>query len=421
MKMRNLAVLAVAGSLAAGSGGVHTNLTSFINDASTQVSGTVTMWTYPILPTGNSTYWNSKVAQFEKIYPGVKVNVVVEPWSNREEQLTTAIAGDSGPDVVYLDPDQVPGYANQGSLVKLSNLVGAQKSDFLPQALKAMTFNGALYGVPVLMQTYELTVNKKAMHASGITQVPTTWAQLLADAPKIKQAGYYTTEYDGYLAQSLDLTFYPLLWEAGGGVLSDGGKKAAFNSPAGVAALTFLTKLVDGGYVPKGPLTVEPPTATDPASQGKVVFLMASDVAELASGPLPLSDWAVYPPLKDLKAVNYGAVGGLSVLSGSHNKPAAEAWVKWVTSSTQTAAFDKAADFYPPRKSVGRIFSPNTLQGQEERLLPYMYSGSNYVASRQIMSLIAPQIQAALLGKETPKQALASAAGSVNALLARSN
>jgi multiple sugar transport system substrate-binding protein len=426
MRMRNLVALATAGALAAGGGSLPGKLANRLaggdlEGGAAKVSGTVTMWIYPILTTGESAYWKSKVKAFEKVYPDVDVNVVVQPWANRDEQLTTAIAGDSGPDVVYLIPDQVPNYANQGTLVSLSSVVKGDRSDFLPQALKAMTFNGTLYGVPLLMSTNELMVNKKAMHAVGLTHVPTTWGQLLADAPKIKQAGYYATEYDADLTQTLNLTFYPLLWEAGGAVLNDGGKKAAFNSSAGVAALTFLKKLVDRGYVPPGPLTIAPTTGTDPVSQGKVVFVMTGDVAEMSSGPLPLSDWAVYPPLKDKYSVSYGTVGGLSVLSGSHNKPAAEAWVKWVTSTSEMKVFDKTHHYYPPRKSVGQLFARSTMIGKEERLLPDMYVGSINIASRQLMDLIKPQIQAALLGKETPKRALDNAASSVDSLLARSS
>lgn len=420
MRMRSLAVLAVAGSLAAvGGGSVPAGATGLVNSTKLP-SGTVTMWIYPIMATGEASYWKPKVKAFEKIYPNIKVNVVVQPWANRDTQLETAIAGDSGPDVVYMIPDQIPGYAHEGALTDIANVVKGQRSDFLPQALKAMTFEGKLYGVPLLMSTTELMVNKKAMHAAGITQVPKTWGALLKDAPKIKQAGYYTTEYDAYLSQTLNESFYPLLWQAGGQVLTPNGTKAAFNSKAGVAALTFVKTLVKNGYVPQGPLTVEPTTATDPIAQGKVVFVMTDDVAQEATGGLPLSDWAVYPPLKDVKDVSYGTVGGLSVLSGSQDKPAADAWVKWVTSTAQMRVFDKTHDYYPTRKSVGQIFSPSSLAGQEERLLPYMFTGSINLESRQLMTLVAPQIQAALLGKETPKKALDTAAQSVDALLARS-
>jgi multiple sugar transport system substrate-binding protein len=389
------------------------------------LSGTVTMWIYPIDPVNEAASWTPRVAAFEKLYPHVKVNVVVQPWANRDEQLETAIAGGKGPDVVYLIPDQIPNYANSGSLANVSALVASDKSDFYPSALKALTYDGSLYGVPLLMQATTLLANKKVMAAAGITQAPRTWAQLLADAPKIRAAGYYATEYDAAPDETLNESFYPLLWQAGGQVLTPDGKQAAFDSPAGAAALTFLETLVKNGYVPKDPLTVDPTADTDPIDQGKVAFVMTGDVASLTpTTEVPLSDWAVYPPLSGGsggKAISYGTVGGLSILSGSQNQAAAAAWASWVTSTAQIKSYDHSHDYFSPRISVGTLFSPTTLIGQEEKVLPDVTQGSINLESRQIIALLAPKIQSALLNQTPPQQALGSAASAVNQLLARGN
>lgn len=409
-----LALLAACSSGNGGSGGVAPV------SSPNQVSGKVTMWIYPIKATGDQAYWNTRAAAFQKVYPKVKVNVVVQPWANRDEQLTTAITGGKAPDVVYLIPDQLPGYAAQGSLADLSSLVASQKSDFRATALNAMTYNDKVYGVPLLMQATTLIVNTKVMAAAGITQVPTTWADVLADAPKLKAAGYYTTEYYADPTQTLNTSFYPLLWEAGGQVLTPDGKKAAFNSPAGVAALTFVKQLVDGGYVPKDALTTTPQTDTDPVNTGKVAFQMFGQVAGLVATPqVPLSDWAVYPPLADKDKVSYGTVGGLSILAGSQDKAAASAWVSWVTSTAQMKGFDQSHDYFAPRTSVGSLFSSSTQIGVEEKTLSYMTTGLVNLKARQLMALIIPHIQAALLGQVSVQQALNDAAAAVNSLLAR--
>jgi multiple sugar transport system substrate-binding protein len=382
------------------------------------------MWIYPIAPTGEAADWKPRVAAFEKLYPKVKVNVVVQPWANRDEQLETSIAGGKGPDVVYLIPDQIPGYANSGSLDDVASLVASDKKDFYPSALSALTYNGDLYGVPLLMQATTLLANKKILKAAGISQVPSTWSQLLADAPKIKAAGYYVTEYDAAPDETLNETFYPLLWQAGGQVLSANGKQATFNSKSGVTALSFLQTLVKDSYVPKDELTVDPTPDTDPIEQGKVAFVMTGDVASLTpTAQAPLSDWEAAPPLSDGsggKVVSYGTVGGLSVLSGSQNKAAAAAWVNWVTSTAQMKSYDQSHDYFSPRISVGTLFSPSTLIGQEEKTLSDVTQGSINLDSRQIISLLAPKIQAALLGQSNPQQTLNSAASAVNSLLARS-
>jgi multiple sugar transport system substrate-binding protein len=430
MRLRYAAAAAAIGSTAllaacssgggSGSGGAIPASTS----SPGSVSGSVTMWIYPIAPTGEAADWKPRVAAFEKLYPKVKVNVVVQPWANRDEQLETSIAGGKGPDVVYLIPDQIPGYANSGSLEDVASLVASDKKDFYPSALSALTYNGDLYGVPLLMQATTLLANKKILKAAGISQVPSTWSQLLADAPKIKAAGYYVTEYDAAPDETLNETFYPLLWQAGGQVLSANGKQATFNSKSGVAALSFLQTLVKDSYVPKDELTVDPTPDTDPIEQGKVAFAMTGDVASLTpTAQAPLSDWEAAPPLSDGsggKVVSYGTVGGLSVLSGSQNKAAAAAWVNWVTSTAQMKSYDQSHDYFSPRISVGTLFSPSTLIGQEEKTLSDVTQGSINLDSRQIISLLAPKIQAALLGQSNPQQTLNSAASAVNSLLARS-
>lgn len=389
-----------------------------------QASGSVTMWIYPIDPVHEQADWAPRVAAFERAYPHVKVNVIVQPWANRDEQLATAIAGGKGPDVVYMIPDQIPNYAHSGALSDVGPLVAADKSDFRPSTLAALTYDGTLYGVPLLTQVTTLYGNKKVMKAAGIAQAPRTWAQLLADAPKIKAAGYYATEYRADPAETLNGSFYPLLWQAGGQVLSPDGRHAAFNSSAGVAALTFIQTLVKNGYVPKDPLTTTPAPDTDPVFQGKVAFVLNENVASMTpTAQSPLSDWAAYPPLSGGpggKAIDYGTVGGLSVLSGSPNKAAASAWVKWITSPAQEKSYDLSQNYLSPRLSAGTLYSPKTLIGQEEKMLPYMTQGSINLASRQIITLLSSRLQAAILNQTPPRQALNAAAAAVNGLLSRS-
>jgi len=432
MRLRYAAALLAAGTLAlvaACSSGNGISSSGGAISSSTDpnsLSGTVTMWIYPIAPTGEAADWKPRVAAFEKLYPHVKVNVVVQPWANRDEQLETAIAGGKGPDVVYLIPDQIPNYANSGSLENVGSLVSSDKSDFYPNALNALTYNGSLYGVPLLMQATTLLANKNVMKAAGITQIPTTWSQMLADGPALKAKGFYLTEYDAAPDQTLNETFYPLLWQAGGQVLSANGKQAAFNSSAGVTALGFLQTLVKDGYVPKDPLTVDPTPDTDPINQGKVAFVMTGDVASLTpTAQVPLSAWAVGKPLSSGtsggKVISYGTVGGLSILSQSQNKAAAAAWVSWVTSTAQIKSYDSTHDYFSPRKSVGTLFSPSTLIGQEEEMLPYVTQGSINLDSRQIISDLAAKLQGAILNDTNPQQALNSAATETNQLLSRSS
>lgn len=384
-----------------------------------KVSGHVTMWIYPIDPNHEKDWWPARVSAFTKKYSKVKVEVVVQPWADRDTQLTTAIAGQQGPDVVYLIPDQVPQYAATGALADVSDVISKERSDFRANALAAMTYNNTLYGVPLLMGGGGTLVNTKILKAAGIAKPPVTWDDVLAAAPILKSKGYYATLYEGDVAQTLNLTFYPLLWQAGGDVLSKDGKKAAFNSSAGVAALSYVKQLVDGGYVPKDAITTTPPTESDPVALGKVAFVTDRGAGDLTStAGINAADWTVVAPLTKAKSVGYGVVGGLSVLAGSKNTAAAKAWVNWLTAASQMKPFDIQRKYDSPRVSAGTLFT-NGLLGEQEKFDDRIKSGVIQPQARQLMDLIKPEIQAALLGKASPQAALDSAAKQVNALLAR--
>lgn len=407
---------AVAAIGLAGCGGGDDALPSDPN----QVSGKVTMWSYPIGDSGTQEYWKPRVDAFKKKYPNVDVQVVVHPWAKRDEQLVTAIAGKQAPDVVYLIPDQVPKYASMKALAPVDDVISDDKSDFRDVALKAMTFEDKLYGVPFLQSVNTTVYNKKVLQAAGVASPPKTWDEVLAAAPQLKAAGYYTTVYEGGLDSTLNQTFYPLLWQAGGEVLNEDGTKAAFNSDAGRKALEFIKKLVDGGYVPKANLTATVPQEQSDLVKGKVALTYASGIAILtAEGGLPAEDLQIGAPLKQEKEVSYGTVGGLSLLAGSENKAAAKAWIRWMTEAAQMGPFCKENDYYAPRKSVTNLYQGDALRTEEEKYLDAMNVGVLHPKARDMMGAITPQIQAVLLGKATPADALAKAEKDVNDLLAR--
>lgn len=259
------------------------------------VSGDVTMWIYPIDPNNEKAWWPPQIKAFNKTYPKVNVTVVVQPWANRDEQLTTAIAGGKGPDVVYLIPDQLPGYAAQKVLADVSDVISKDRKDFRASALEAMTYQNTLYGVPILVGGSSSMYNTKIFGACGVNIVPKTWNDQLTIGAKLKPKGYYLTQYDATEAQTLNLTYYPLLWQAGGEILNSDMTKAAFNSQAGLDALKFVTSLAQKGYLPKDPLTVPSANGTDLVAAGKVGLVTDGGVNPDTPG-IKLADWNVAPP-----------------------------------------------------------------------------------------------------------------------------
>ncbi|MEV0262422.1 extracellular solute-binding protein [Streptomyces sp. NPDC050617] len=381
-------------------------------------SRTITMWTYPVIfdEAKNKAYWNGLVKEFEKRHDGITVKVETFPWANRDTALATAIASGKGPDVVYLVPDQLPMY-RRNIVPAEEYLSAAARADYTDFALKSVAADGKMLGAPVLTSGNPLICDKRVFAAIGEKRYPHTWEDLARLAPRLKEKGYYATSYSGDTQQTLNLTFYPLLWQAGGDVFNEDGRKTAFAGPAGVKALTFLKELVAGGYTDRDLVTTTPKLEQTPVARGKVACTWQNTPADVE----PFwgrKNTAVLPPLKDAASVGYGTVGALSLLKGGNTKMAGE-WIDFVSRPEHAAGLEKEAGYFPARRSAKDLYPGDPLQTAVSKTLPSMNAGPLKRRSREVMGMLAPEIQAALLGDKSPEKALRTAAEGADAMLGR--
>lgn len=420
MKSRSIAftmgALLAFGALGACSSSNDTNDSGASADPGS-LSGTVTTWVYPVIAdeTANKEFWDGRIAAFKELYPDVTVEVETYPWAGRDEALATSIAAQSAPDVVYLIPDQLTTYANSIEPIQ-SYLSEEHLADILPNVASSVTLNGDMLGSPILTSSNALICDKNAFDAIGSTAYPQTWDDLLELAPAFKEQGIYVTNYWGSAEVTLNMTFYPLLWQAGGAVFSEDGTEVTFNSEAGVEALDFLKTLADGGYIEPDLLTTTPSIEQTAIAQNKVACTWQSVPTDVTSywGE---ENIVVQPPLTNVETVAYGTVGSLSLLKGSDNKAAAGAWVDFVTSAESVTEFVTTAKYFSPLASTGELYADDPIYSAIEQTIQYATVGQLSAKSRDVMGVLAPEIQAALLGQKSSQDALDSAATSAQALL----
>ncbi len=151
---------------------------------------------------------------------------------------------------------------------------------------------------------------------------------------------------------TLNLTYYPFLWQAGGQVLSEDMTKAAFQEEPGLKALELLRELADLKALNNAGLT---------QPVGKVEqtrFARGTELMNLTmDAPMPETIMAKgsvkgSEPFKDQQQVVYGSVGGLSIFKMSKAPEAALAWARFVTEKATMEKFLKASGFLPPRNSL---------------------------------------------------------------------
>nr|WP_108871227.1 extracellular solute-binding protein [Tessaracoccus timonensis] len=380
-----------------------------------EVTGKVTHWTYPIGDTQEQAWWGELVAEFNKEYPKVEVSVVVQPWKSRGEALTTAVASKTGPDVIYFNPDFIPRFASQGLLMPVDKILGPERADYVDAAVEALTYEGKVYGVPMLMEVYTPCYNSEVIEKLGFDGPPETWDDLRAVADKALADGMSLADYaaaDG----SLNGTFYPFLWQAGGEVLDESGKNVAFDGPEGVEALTFLRELADKGALNKDVLSQPAPVfeqskfarGEQPVAFGMIVEEARGIMGEKARACAPFSG---------KKMATFGSVGAMCVFNEAKSPDAVAAWIAFASNKANTERFIKAAGYLPPRKSLGDIWADDPDQTLRSKYLDDIRVGVLHPKAREMMDVIAPHIQGCLLGQQDPETALKAAADEVNAML----
>lgn len=388
------------------------------------VSGEVTMWMYPVIrdQAASQTYWNDIEASFEEEYPDVDLSIELQTFDQRDAQISAALAAGSGPDIVLITPDQAATYLNVGGLLPVDDAIADSRDDFFEGTLTAATFEDELYGVPLFQNVFTTAYNKAAFDAAGL-ELPETWDDIREAAPVLAEQGIAVMDYAGSAEQTLNLSFYPFLWQAGGSVFTEDGSDIAFDSEEGIEALQFLVDLKEEGALPADAATAGPAVEGAPIATGTAAMRATANLAEVGQmrAALGAENVVLGAPLAGEEQATYGNPGLLSLTSinDSDNRQAAYAVLSYLTSAEVQTSLNAAAGNFPTRTDV-------ELQGEGADLealsaaLEVANPGEPSAVSRQVMAILAPQIQAALAGDVTPEEALTAAAEEARDALERS-
>ena len=400
-----------------------TTFASFMQGAA--LSGKVTQWCYPLVAGGdqaaNEELWATLAAGFNAENPDVEITVEVLPWADRNTKLTTALAAGAGPDVGYLNADFVPQHALDGNLEPAEAVIEGDADDFLENSRANLSIDGTLYAVPALSTVTTAVYNVPLLEEAGVTDMPTTWDELLAIGPAVKETGKFLTSYAGSLESTLNMSYFPLLWQAGGEVLNEDGT-AAFNSAEGLEALNFVVTLFNEGYVDLDEGVTNPPAGTGVVMEGRAAVVMAGEAGaasqwqETWGGPEAVQ---VGAPLTKAISTSYGTTAGWGIFKGAENLEAAQAWVRYITSPEPMATILTGGGFMSPRISQESLYADNPLVTAFAANLPAMHGDVRHPQARAIISAMAPYIQAAFLGEQSAEEALAAAESDVNRLVGR--
>ena len=368
-------------------------------------------------------FWQEQVKTFEAAHPGVKVNLEVVGWQQMHDTTAQRIAAGNLPDLVNTATIWLPEWVEAGALQEVgpAYVSDAVRNDIVPALLeKGAAYQGKIYGLPIAAGARGMFVNDKLMQEAGLdpAKPPKTFADLKAAALQIKdKTGKFGFGFDAKGVQAFRY-FGFFLWNSGGDFFDADGK-AAFNSDAGVKALSFLVDLAKSGAIPD-------PTGT--AIEDLEPMFLAGRLAMVIDGnyfatniKTNASDvsFSVAPTptlTPDLPSILWGVTDTL-VISKKANPALVKAFIDQIYSPAARTTFDINEGLIPLLKSQSSEaeFANDKVQSAFVQMMPNARFDPLNPHYSQMQELVKTAMQQALTGTD-PKQALDAAAASFNAL-----
>jgi putative chitobiose transport system substrate-binding protein len=398
-------------------------------------SNELEFWTMQLQPQFTE-YFTQLNNRFETNNQTVKVNWVDIPWSAMESKILTAISSKTAPDIVNLNPNFASQLATRNAWLNLDEVITPDvKKSYLPKIWQASTIetcqenncSETSFGIPWYLTTRITIYNQDLLSKAGLKQPPTTYEELAQVARQIKaKTGKY----------ALFVTFVPedsgevleSLVQMGVDLVDDQGK-AAFNTPAGIAAFRYWVDLYQQGLLPPEVLTQGHRHGIELYQAGETALLSSGAEflkAIATNAPTIAQVSAAAPQITGKTGKKNVAVMNLVIPRDTDQPEEALKYALYVTNTENQLAFAKQANVLPStsdavQQYIQELSSQQTTNSVEqarkvsamqledaEVLIPAMKN------LKLLQQTIYENLQAAMLKEKTVEQAVEDAAAQWN-------
>jgi multiple sugar transport system substrate-binding protein len=390
--------------------------------AADDLSGTLSFMVAEYSPK-TAPFWQDQVKAFQAAHPGVKVNLEVVGWQQMHDTTVQRIAAGSLPDLVNTATIWLPEWVEANAIQEVGpDYVSAKvMGDVVPALLeKGAAYKGKSYGLPIAAGGRGLFINNKLFRDAGLdpAKPPATFDDFKKAIVQIKEkTGQFGFAFDAKGVQAFRY-FGFFLWNSGGDFFTADGK-AAFNSDAGVKALSFLVDLAKTGAIP------DPTGATIEDLEpmflaGRLAMLIDGNYfATNIKNNAPNLDFSVVPtPTADAKlpSILWGVTDTLVI--GKKATPAlVKAFIDQIYQTASRTTFDVNEGILPLLKSQASApeFANDKVQSAFIQMMPNARFDPLNPHYSQMQELVKTAMQQALTGTDA-KAALDEAATAFNAL-----
>ena len=376
-------------------------------------------------PPGAAKFSEDALASWQKAN-GAKVSYDAVAWPQLHDKMATNFAsGTHVWDVVYMS-GWVPEFA-KFTTPFVDKLPADLVKDLPPSSFSTVTWDGKKSGVVFTLSLLTLFYNTEHFEKAGIKEPPKTWDELKGMAKQLTGGGRYgwVLNYGDPAGIGGVASYWMCFLQQAGGKVYGADGMPAFNSDAGVAALQVMLDLMKDG--------------TDPGSISYVGINDATNVL-LAGKASMMMNWPfMWKPAQDPAGSKIvGKLGGALLPAGPAGTASidgTDAWTITATSKNPDLA-QKLIEFYlDPEVQKRQVLdtgwlpirlstlsdpdvqkaAPNAAIVLEQAKHPYdSFVTPDYT---QVTTAIGTEIQKALQGGQSAKDAIQSASDQVTAIV----
>jgi multiple sugar transport system substrate-binding protein len=424
MRRAVITMMALA-ALAAGCGG------SGSSGGSSNGKVTIVMWHGQSSP--DDKLLANLAAEYMKLHP----NVIIQTSSGGTttdgmlQKVTTALSAGTYPDIAYIYGSWAANVARSPSVANIADQIKQPSfawNDYWGSERARLTVDGKIIGLPAVVDNLVVMYNKKMFNQLNIPYPQANWSwsdfEQIAKECTNPATNTYGIGYPIDASEDTAWRFWAMLWQGGGSILTPDGKHAAFNSPAGVQALTTLQQMA----------VTDHSMYLDPTNTKLEQLFIGGKTCMRISGPWELLDYKT-AHLDYGVQILPGTNGDHQTISGpddwvifnhsSQREKAALDFVNWLDSPAQDARWIIDSGSLPVRASVMKdpLYQKylKTYPGVSTivaNLKNAKQAEPNSQQYPQWSQYVSDAIVAVLLGRAQPKQALDQASQKTNALLA---
>lgn len=280
---------------------------------------------------------------FEEENPDIKIDFMHIP-QNYFQKIHLLFASNTAPDVIFMNNQYLPIYANAGVLEDLTNTFDF--SSFYPQTIKSLSWKGKVYAVPRDVSNLVIFYNKDIFDRYNVPYPNKNWTiqDFLSTAEKLT----HRPSIFGISFEEEPLMFLPYLTSLGGGF-----EPEKINTNNSKRALKFYADLRNKYHV--APQKDESASATMAQMflQGKLAMHLSGRWLVPKYREEAKFDWDIinFPTDNTGSYIPLDASGWTISKASKHKKEAIKL-VKYLSSKTSSQEFTKSGLIVPARIDV---------------------------------------------------------------------